>query len=191
MAYGLEPFKTTSGGEMATNVYGDYTLASGYATNLFEGDLLVVVAGGDVERAAAGDTLNVGVFWGVQYTNTDGEEVFSRTWTASTTTLGSADVKVLVWDDPDMVFKIEADQAATALLKTAIHGNIDIVVGTGSTVSKKSGTYIDSSVGTAAGAAQLRILGSAELDGAWTAAGTAQDVFCMINEHVYKSTTGV
>jgi hypothetical protein len=190
MAYGLEPVKAAGTGAIRPNVWGDYTIASAYNTALFEGDAVKLVTAGDIERAAANEPI-VGVFWGVQYTDSDGNEVFRRDWPASTVTLGSADAKAVVYDDPNIVFKIQSDQDTTALVKADIGGNIDITVGTGSTVSKKSGTYVDSSAGVGTGTAQLRIMGSAELDGAFTAAGTAMDVYVRIIEHFNSSATGI
>jgi hypothetical protein len=47
------------------------------------------------------------VFYGVQYTATDGTPVWSRKWPNGTATLGSADAKAYVYADPDIVYEAQ------------------------------------------------------------------------------------
>lgn len=191
MAYGLEPVRAGNGGHIRNNVFNNYTFASAYGTALFEGDLVKMVADGTIARSAATDVNNVGVFMGCEYADVDGDVQFRRNWVAGTVTKGSTDVKVYVYDDPMTIFKIEADQVGTALAKTAQGACADIVVAAGSTTSYKSGSYIDSSGTVGSTAAQLKILGSARTDRDFTAAGTAMDLFVLINEHLWKQTAGI
>ena len=68
-------------------------LASAYDTLICSGDV-VKLNSGRVEQAGATDTP-CGVFYGVEYTATDGSAVWANQWTADTATLGSANAIAL------------------------------------------------------------------------------------------------
>ena len=80
-------------------------IASGYGTSIFSGDV-VTLSSGYVQQAGATDTP-VGVFYGVFFTATDGTPTFSKVWTGSTATLGSADAEALVYNDPGIVYEAQ------------------------------------------------------------------------------------
>ena len=80
-------------------------IASGYGTSIFSGDV-VTLSSGYVQQAGATDTP-VGVFYGVYYTASDGSPTFSKVWTASTATQGSADAEALVYNDPGIVYEAQ------------------------------------------------------------------------------------
>lgn len=184
MAYGLRPVRHLFGGVVRLN---EYTIDTSYNTNLYRGDPLKIVTGGTIEIAAPNSsTQNLGVFWGVQYTASDGSVNFKRYWDSPS---GATNILALVYDDPNILFAVQADQDGTALVQADVGGNIDLVSGTGSTLSGLSGWYLDSSAGVGSGAAQVRLMG--KLGPAWTAAGTAMDVLVKFNEHALTTTTGI
>ena len=76
-------------------------IASAYGTAIYSGDV-VTLSSGKVQQAGASDTP-IGVFYGVYYTASDGTPTFSKVWTASTATQGSADAEALVYNDPGIV----------------------------------------------------------------------------------------
>ena len=80
-------------------------IASGYGTSIFSGDV-VTLASGYVNQAGATSTP-VGVFYGVFYTASDGTPTFSKVWTASTATQGSADAEALIYNDPGIVYEAQ------------------------------------------------------------------------------------
>lgn len=89
----------------------------------------------------------------------------------------------LVIDDPDAIFSIQGYGAAAT--STMIGNNADIYVGSGSTVTGYSGMEIDlTTVGS--GSAQLRIIGVDSLE-----LGAYAKLLVYINEHRYRTTTGV
>lgn len=188
MAYGLTPVRHVRGGVIRMNNFMRYTIASAYATDLYVGDPVKLVAGGTIERAAAGDSL-VGVFAGVQYKDTvSGEFKYAQRWPAST---AASEITAMVWDDPDVLYRAEADQDTTALVFADIGLNVDIVVAAGSDVTNRSGSSVDSNTEAVTNTIVLRFLGSAEDDEAFTAVGTPMDVYVMINLHMHRDTTGV
>ena len=61
----------------------DYVADAGYATVMFQGDLVRLNAG-NLEQSAAGNDDNVGVFWGSTFTDSNGKPAFKNTRPAST-----------------------------------------------------------------------------------------------------------
>ncbi len=94
----------------------------------------------------------------------------------------------LVCTDPDVVFQT---RVSASLTSSDIGLNGDIVVGSGSTVTGKSGMELDTDGSPALGtaSAQLRILGVSQVID--NSIGTNCLVDVMINEHELKGTTGV
>jgi len=188
MAYGAIPIRVLGGvrGPIVNSMGIQWTIATGYATAIAQGDFVKQINDGTLQRAAAGDVNIIGVFAGVSYKASDGSIVYSKTWPASTS---ATEIKAYVYDDPKTVFQIESDQDTTALASNSVGENADIVVAAANSLGI-SGMSLDSSTKTAS-TAQLRILGSAETDGSFTSAGTTMDVYVLINEHLFASTTGI
>lgn len=186
MAYGLKPAYHRGGGVIRLN---EYKIDASYNTNLFTGDPLKLVTGGTVEIAApASSLMNIGVFAGCYYTKSNGEHVYKNYWDSPSS---ATNIVALVWDDPEIVFQVEADQVGTALVQADIGGVADLVTGTGSTTFGTSGWFFDSSAGVGTGSAQVKLLGPAKRDWIFTSAGTAQDVLVVFHEHVLKMSDGI
>lgn len=189
MAYGFVPVKHASGGTIRPN---EYSIAAAYTTNIFSGDPVALVDGGTIQQGAASSgTGLVGVFYGVSYKKSTGEYVYSRFWDTPT---GATEIKAYVYDDPNIIYKVESDQDTTPIAAATVGSNVDFAAGTGSTVTGQSAAYIDSSTNTdgSPGAANFRVLGSAELDGSFTSAGTPMDIYVRFNEHqLYANVTGL
>lgn len=187
MAYGFEPVKHAQGGVIRPNNFSNYTIDSGYGTAIYRGDLVKIVEG-TLELAAPGDTTLVGVFWGCSYKKSNGEVVFSKYWPASQV---ATDIKADVYDDPNLVFRVQADQVGTAIAQNYVGSSTDAwAVGTPDTVNTQSGAYLDSSGSFGASAANLKVVGSGEPDANFTAVATTMDVLVQINEHLWKGTGG-
>lgn len=189
MAYGFEAVRAIGGTPARMNTFMDYTVASNYGTALYTGDPVKLVAAGNIERCAAGD-VPVGVFAGAEWTDPNtGEIKFSKYVPA---TSGASDVKAYVYDDPYIVFKIEADQAADPLVLADRGLNADVVAGSGSNFTGLSGFALDSSTADTTNTLVYRLTGSAEDGGTFTLVGVPMDVYVVHNLHFWKnSTTGV
>ena len=99
---GFTPAYHISGGTIRPS---EFAIQSGATGDIFSGDV-VKLASGYVLQGGATDAP-LGVFYGVQYTATDGTPVWSRKWPSATTTLGSADAKAYVYADPDIVYEAQ------------------------------------------------------------------------------------
>ena len=98
-----------------------------------------------------------------------------------------------MYDDPNTLFKIQADQASSALTAANVGNNLQIVASpSGSTVTFKSGLVADSSTIATTNTFPLQLLGSAETDLSFSSAGTTMDILVRINSHQHRmGATGV
>jgi hypothetical protein len=193
--YGLQPVKHAKGGIVRTNNFSGvngYRIAATAPSAFFEGDLVTLSSGNIVtDMGAASPGAVVGVFWGAEYVdNASGEVKFVRSIPAST--VAKDKYKVYVYDDPDVIFKIQADQNTTAIAASNVGNNVQIVASpTGSAITHKSGLVADSSTAATGNAGfPLTIIGSAELDDSFTAAGTTMDILVKINTHQFGIAAG-
>ena len=194
MAYGLKPVKHAKGGIVRTNNFSGvngYRIAATAPSAFFEGDLVTFSSGNIVtDMGAASPGAVVGVFYGAEYVdNASGEVKFVRSIPAST--VAKDKYRVYVYDDPDIIFQIEADQVATAIEAADVGKNVQIVASpTGSAITHKSGLVADSSTKATTNSFPLTILGSAELDDSFSSAGTSMDILVKINTHQFGIAAG-
>ena len=194
--YGLEPVRQATGGTIRANNFCDgngYRIAATAPSAFFEGDLVQYSSGNIVtDMGSASPGAVIGVFFGAEYSdNSTGDVKFVRSIPAST--VAKAKFKAYVYDDPNTLFKIQADQASSALTAANIGNNLQIVASpTGSTVTFKSGLVADSSTIATTNTFPLQLLGSAETDLGFSAAGTTMDILVRINSHQHRlGATGV
>ena len=130
----------------------EYTIATGYATGIGEGDIVKMTGTGrNIEIAAAGEEDSIGVFKGCMYVNSQGEQVFSSQWPASQ---AATEIKALVYDDPSFTFVGQVDTFAADDAGTTV----DWTVGTIDTATGLSTTQLDT---THATTGSLHLLGLA------------------------------
>ena len=107
--YGLRPVRKLDGSPFI-NAQNRYRIASGYATAIFQGDLVKPVTGGGIERAVANTSDKVvGVFNGVFYTDpTTQKPTFKNYYPGG---VAASDIIANVIDDPSVVYSIDSDGA--------------------------------------------------------------------------------
>jgi hypothetical protein len=191
MAYGLSPVRQANGGTIRLNNWVDgngYRIATTAPSAYFEGDTVSLSSGLLVADIGSGDLgAIVGVFWGAEYQdNNSGDVKFVRS--IPNGTVAKAQYKAYVYDDPSTIFKMQADQAASALTSADVGANAQNLTGAGSTVTFKGGSSLDSSTASntqnsSQQAYPFQILGSAQDDLGYTSAGTTMDVLVKINTH--------
>ena len=118
-SFGLRPVRTS----ISSQQQNRYRIASGYATAIFQGDLVAMVTGGGIERVAAGGSgFILGVFNGCFYTDpTTGKPTFANSYPGG---VAASDIIANVIDDPAATFEIQADAAFPV---ADLAGNYDIV----------------------------------------------------------------
>ena len=176
--FGFVPSRHMSGSPIRTN---KYTITSGLAENIFNGDLVVLTADGVITPHTATETNNLGVFAGVSYTASDGSYKYSEYWPSGTT---GTNIIAYVYDDPYIIYKVQSDGSPA---QTNVGNCADVVAGTGSTTTGQSAFELNSSMGT--GAASCKIIGLYESPE--NAFGANAVVEVLINEHILKTTAGI
>lgn len=101
--FGLRPAYSPSG--TIRPVAG--SIATGYATAIYQFQPVKIHTDGYLNAAAIGDRF-VGVFMGVEWTDTDGRRRYSNRWTAST---AGTDIIAYYTRDPSIVYEIQSNAA--------------------------------------------------------------------------------
>ena len=181
-AFGLKPVRTLGGTSNFTA--NEYDIANNASGAIYQGSPVITTAAGGIAIATASSTNIVGVFAGCSYTDpTSGDQIFSNYYPGS---IAADDIKAQVYDDPNIVFEIQCDGTMAV---ASVNANADTTsTGNGSTTTGVSQAEISATVGTAT--AQLRVIGiSKDPDNNDTASANT-NVYVLINEHAYRTTTG-
>ena len=185
--YGLRPVRKLDGSPFI-NAQNRYRIASGYATAIFQGDLVKPVTGGGIERAVAATSDKVlGVFNGVFYTDpTTQKPTFKNHYPGS---IVASDIVANVIDDPSVVYSIDSDGAFAV---ADIFKNFAITNVTGNTLTGISEVQLDHSVsGLTTSGTVLQAIDISQ-DTSNSEAGSANvDVLVRINNHFYDQGTGL
>jgi hypothetical protein len=164
---GFWPAYHLSGGEIRPR---PYKMSAGIT--LYKGDVLEIEATGTVAMGDAGD--------GVQVIGVAAE--------TKTSAASSVSTDIMVYDDPNIVFSAQADDASSATITyTAIGGTIDHLATAGTTGAEISNHELDTSTlnASSAAAAQFLIIDKVQSpDNNW--AQTCVKLLVRMNEHKYK-----
>ena len=173
-------------------------IASGYASNLYNGQVVQINSSGVIilmpsagTNADPFDAGTIGVFVGCTYTDSvTGVLTFNQRWPTGTV---ASDAKAYVIDDPDVVFMAQADDT---LAQTALGNNIHLVTAqttsTGSTTTGNSTSALDASEIATTSTFAFRIVDF--VDSTTSTVGDAfTDVLIKFNAgvHSYNNSTGV
>ncbi len=151
--FGLRPAYSPSGVIRPTA----FTCASGYAQNIFQNQpvrIAPATAGGETEGTIVASAVGspfVGVFQGVEFTDSDGRRRVSNKWTASQV---GTDVVAYVTLDPTIVYEVQSN---AALAVADIGKQYDLTAIAGNTVTGLSSQALD--VASSAANASVRLIG--------------------------------
>jgi len=194
--YGFKPVNLV-GGQPYAGSTRQIKIASGYASNLFNGQIVSIVAAGTVELVTTnGDNSTpfpagtIGVFVGCSYTDPNTKQkLFAQYWPTGTV---ASDAVAYVVDDPDVLLQVQADGSmAQATLGSNAHLAAVQSTSTGSTTTGNSNTALDATVNTTSGFA-FRVVDF--VDSPDSAVGDAYtDVLVKFNPdaHSYLNKTGI
>jgi hypothetical protein len=185
--YGLRPVRKLDGSPFI-NAQNRYRIASGYATAIYQGDLVKPVTGGGIERAVANTSdLVVGVFNGVFYTDPTTQKPTWKNYYPGG--VAASDIVANVIDDPHVVYSVDSDGAFAG---ADIFKNFAITTGGGNTLTGISEVQLDYSVSglTTSGTVLQAIDISQDVQND-TAGSANVDVLVRINNHFYDQGTGV
>ena len=192
--YGLKPVNLI-GGQVFAGATRLMEIASGYATNIFFGDLVKRISDGTIELDGGTATATpCGVFMGVQFTNgSTGQVQQQQFYPASQSIKSGTKIFAVVADDPDTLFQAAVVSGTTVITGvgiTAIGNNASLVQNAGSTTTGNSAVAILDSTATT-NTRPIRIIDVVR-DTA-TAADNFPEVIVKINAtmHQYNNATGI
>jgi hypothetical protein len=192
--YGLRPINEVSGLPYA-GATRKLPIASGFATNIFYGSVVVIAANGTIQLmtdvGSAADPFpagTIGVFMGCSYTDAVMGFVNRQFWPANQV---AGDALAFIVDDPDVAFQVQGDNtmAQATLGMNAPLSNVQSGT-TGSTATGNSNVALDATTAATTGIA-FRVVDFIDAPG--SAVGDAfTDVVVKFNpgSHSYTSNTG-
>jgi hypothetical protein len=185
--YGLRPVRKLDGSPFI-NAQNRYRIAANYGTPIYQGDLVIPVTGGGIQRAVANTTdFVVGVFNGVFYTDPTTQKPTWKNYYPGT--VNASDIVATIIDDPDVVYSIDSDGAFAV---ADIFKNFAITTATGNTLSGISKVQLDYSVsGLTTSGTVLQAIDISQDTNSSTAGSVNVDVLVRINNHFYAQGTGI
>ena len=184
--FGLRPYRKLDGTPLV-GAQNRYTVANNYGTAIFQGDMVIPVTGGNIERYPGNtSTAVVGVFNGCFYTDpTTQKPTFSNYYPGS---VAAADITAFVVDDPDAVFLVDAD---ATFARADLFQNYSLTAVSGNIKTGNSSQQLDvSESGTNATFIVQAIDISQDPDNSDVSSPNA-NILVRINNHFYRSGTGL
>ena len=192
--FGLRPVNLI-GGQVFAGSTRMMEIASGYATDIFYGDLVKRVSGGTIEKDTGTTTATpCGVFLGVSFTNSStGQVQQQQFYPASQAIKSGTKIFAVVADDPDTLFQVAVVSGTTVISGvgiTAIGNNGTLVQNAGSTTTGNSAVALLDSTATT-NTLPIRIIDVVRETE--TTADNFPEVIVKINAtmHQYNNSTGV
>ena len=186
--FGLRPYRKLDGTPLV-GAQNRYTIKPGYGTAIYQGDMVVPVSTGNIERHTAGTSAAVvGVFNGVFYNDPTTQKPTYKNYYPGGITPTQGDVTAFVVDDPDAVFLMDAD---LSFVRADLFKNYSVTNTTGVTQTGISKVQLDvSASGIASTFAVQAIDISQDPDNSDTSVSNA-NILVRINNHFFRSGTGI
>ena len=184
--FGLRPYRKLDGTPLV-GAQNRYSIASNHTTAIFQGDLVIPLTAGTIDRHTANNSTAVlGVFNGCFYTDpTTQKPTFRNSYPGA---IVASDITAFVVDDPDAVFLMDAD---ATFAQADLFRNYSVTTGSGNTTTGISEVQLDVSVsGTNASFIIQSIDISQDPDNSDTGSANA-NILVRINKHFYRSGTGI
>jgi hypothetical protein len=188
--YGFKPVSRIDGLPYAgaTRQLG---IASGYAANIFNGDLVELVTGGTIQKFTGTTTGGmVGVFLGCQYTDPVTKQPRnSQYWPSGTV---ASDAVAYVVDDPMAQFQVAVTNGSSVVVDSTLisarGANMSVVQGTGSAVTGDSAQSVLAGSEGVTATLPIRVI---DVVPATKTTTGYPELLVKLNTHQYNNTTGV
>lgn len=162
-AYGLLPV-TSATGAASNYEMRQVIIAYDNTTKIYRGDPVKQLNTGYVGQWTAGTAVSqlVGIFWGCEYlSSAQSKKVFSQYW-PGTDVASTAQTSIVGWVIPcnqgsTPTFRAQSDSTGIAIADIGL--NIDVALGTGSTITGASKAYLDVTTMNTTNTLPFRIVG--------------------------------
>jgi len=182
--FGLRPSRQLNGSPFI-NAQNRYRVANNNSTNIYQGDVVIPFASGNVGRAVANtSTPVVGVFNGCFYSDPTTQKPTCKNYLPGSTV--ASDIIAFVIDGPDTVFEVNANDVFAV---ADIFKNFSISNETGNT--KTGISYVQLDIANS-GTASTFLVQAIDISGDVLnsdAAVSNANVLVRINNHFYRSAT--
>jgi len=181
--FGLRPYRKLDGTPLV-GAQNRYKIANGYATAIFQGDLVRPLTDGTVVRSVGNTSYAVvGVFNGCFYNDPTTQKPTYSNYYPGGITPTQGQITAFVVDDPDAVFLVNADEVfAQANLFT----NYSLSVANGSTTTGISEMQLDVNVTGTAGTFAVQAIDISQDPENDDQTTSNANVLVRINNHFYR-----
>ena len=181
--YGLRPVRKLDGSPFI-NAQNRYRIKAGYATAIFQGDLVIPTSTGFIQRATAGTSAAVvGVFNGVFYNDPTTQKPTWKNYYPGSVTPTQGDIIASVIDDPEVVYSVDSDGAFAV---ADIFKNFSITNVTGNVQTGISKVQLDYSVSGLTNTFVIQAIDISQDIANDTVGSVNADVLVRINNHFYS-----
>ncbi len=184
--FGLRPYRKLDGTPLV-GAQNRYRIAAGYATAIFQGDLVIPTAAGNVERHTA-NTSNavVGVFNGCFYNDPTTQKPTWKNYYPGGVTPTQGGITAFVVDDPDAVFLVDSDGTFSA---ADLFKNYSVTNATGVTQTGNSQVQLDYSESGTQVTYVIQAIDISQDPANSTESAANGNILVRINNHFYRQAT--
>ena len=188
--FGLRPHRKLDGTPLV-GAQNRYVIKDNYATQIFQGDLVIPTSTGNIEKydpSGGASNVVVGVFNGCFYNDPTTQKPTYKNYYPGGVTPTEGDLTAYIVDDPDAVFLADAD---AVFARADLFSNYGITNTTGVTQTGISKAQLDVGV---SGVANTFVVQAIDIcqdpDNNDTGSANA-NILVRINNHFFRSGTGV
>ncbi len=181
--FGLRPYRKLDGTPLV-GAQNRYKIADGYATAIFQGDLVRPLTDGTVVRSVGNTSYAVvGVFNGCFYNDPTTQKPTYSNYYPGGITPTQGQITAFVVDDPDAVFLVNAD---AVFAQANLFGNYSLSVANGSTKTGISEMQLDVSTQGTAGTFAVQAIDISQDPENDDQTTSNANVLVRINNHFYR-----
>jgi|TARA_R110001592_G_scaffold131704_2_gene345812 hypothetical protein len=181
--FGLRPYRKLDGTPLV-GAQNRYKIANGYATAIYQGDLVRPLTDGTVVRSVGNTSYAVvGVFNGCFYNDPTTQKPTYSNYYPGGITPTQGQITAFVVDDPDAVFLVNAD---AVFAQANLFGNYSLSVANGSTKTGISEMQLDVSTQGTAGTFAVQAIDISQDPENDDQTTSNANVLVRINNHFYR-----
>jgi hypothetical protein len=181
--FGLRPYRKLDGTPLV-GAQNRYKIANGYATAIYQGDLVRPLTDGTVVRHVGNTSYAViGVFNGCFYNDPTTQKPTYSNYYPGGITPTQGQITAFVVDDPDAVFLVNADEV---FAQANLFGNYSLSVANGSTTTGISEMQLDVSTQGTAGTFAVQAIDISQDPENDDQTTSNANVLVRINNHFYR-----
>ena len=181
--FGLRPYRKLDGTPLV-GAQNRYIIKAGYATAIYQGDLVIPTSTGNIERHTANTSASVvGVFNGVFYNDPTTQKPTWKNYYPGGVTPTIGDITAFIVDDPDAVFLMDAD---ATFARADLYKNYSVTNTTGVTETGISKVQLGVSVSGVASTFVVQTMDISQDPANSDVTAANGNVLVRINNHFYR-----